>query len=489
LTPAPSGTPAPPPGPKGRRLLGSLFDVRGDRIRFVTRARAEYGDVVGFRMGSRNLALVSSPDAARHVLNYNAGNYHKGLGLRHARALLGNGLLTSEDELWSARRRLLRASFQKDRVQGYAGAIIESTAAMLDRWGRMDAEGAPVDVDAELSRLTIGIVGRALFSTALEDRAGRIAADLDAIGKYATKRMASLLPAEWEPPGPAAHKAKRSLRSLERTVQEIADAHPSEAGDLLDLLIRGTALEPDPRRAVRDEVMTLLLAGHETTATCVTWALHLLATHLPVLRRLQREVDEELEGCGPSATDAPRLPYARMVVEETLRLYPPVWMLPRRALHEDIVGGYRIRAGCDVLISVYSMHRHPAFWPDPDRFRPERFRDDEPAIRASGAYLPFGSGPRACIGSQMGLLEAVLILASAVGRFDFEPCGRSRPEPVGGLSLRPRDGLRLRAFARIKGPPARRENANVEKPAVSRCPYHSQGSIKCSQTIEMGGER
>jgi cytochrome P450 len=250
----------------------------------------------------------------------------------------------------------------------------------------------------------------------------------------------------------------------------------------LDLLIRGTAREADPPKAVRDEIMTLLLAGHETTAACLTWALHLLATHPSAMRKLQREVDEELDGRLPGPSDAPRLEYVRMVIEETLRLYPPVWMLPRRALHDDVIGGYRIAAGCDVLVSLYSMHRHPAFWPEPDSFRPERFRDNSLAIRASGAYLPFGSGPRACIGSQMGLLESVLILAALAGRFDFEPCGDRRPEPSGGLSLRPRDGLRLRIYERKKQPQGSRcENARVEKPPVSRCPYHSQGSINAAR--------
>lgn len=451
------------PGPSGRRLVGSLHDVRTDRLRFVTCATREYGDVVGFRMGPKRLFLLRHPAHVRHVLADNHRNYHKGLGLDEARPLLGKGLLTSEGALWATQRRLMQAAFQRDRVQGYGAAIARVLADTTVRWrgfaGREDA----VDVAAEMTRLALHMVSESVLSPRLMDFAGECAEDLSVIARWSMARMTALVRVPLSIPTPANVRARRALARLERLadvlVAESRRRRP-QALDAIALLEVQTEAEtggPPPRALVRDEVMTLLLAGHETTAAVLSWTWHLLARHPEARQRLCRELDERLQGRAPGVDDLARLPYTRMVLHEALRLYPPVWLLPRRAIGPDEIGGYRIPAGSDVLVSIYSLQRHPQFWSDPDRFVPERFASaDGPGSgdRQAACFLPFGAGPRTCIGMRLGWMEAFLTIAALAQRFDVSAADDRPVEPEASLSLHPRGGapMWIRERLRHRGP-------------------------------------
>lgn len=420
-----------PPGPRGHRLLGSLLEVRQDKLRFVARATREHGDLVLFRMGPRRLYLLSHPGPIHHVLHENAAGYVKGIGLEQARILLGEGILTSEGERWSGQRQNLLHLFVHDRLEQYAGEIARAAERMTGRWHAAAQSGEPVEVAGEAVRLALDVLGRTLLGSDLNGLGERLTPALDEVVRWSMRRMSAVLPLPVSVPTPANLRCRRAVRELEQVADEIL-ARGGGNGFL-------SALEESDPERLRQEILSLVLAGHETTATTLSWCCHLLATHPEIQRNLREEVVRAPPG------DLPRLPYARMVVEEALRLYPPVWMITRRAVAEDRIGGYSIPAGSDILISVYTLHRHPDFWEAPEEFHPERFAASR--TRPSQAYMPFGTGPRACLGRGFAFLEAILTLASIVRAFELSPFPGKTAEAEPLLTLRPRHGLFLRLQA------------------------------------------
>lgn len=429
------------PGPSGRRLLGSLLEVRRDRLRFVTEAARAYGDLVCFRMGPKRLYLINGPDYARHVLCDSAANYEKGLGLAEAEPLLGKGLLTSEGDLWAAQRRLLQAAFHAGRIDAYCGSMVSAAAARAETWRRPDRAEA-LDVAQEMVQLTIDILGRTLFGVDLKERAAEISEDLAVLTRWAMSRMASLLPLPLGAPTPRNFRARRALRRLEALVERMIRGRDAGGGDLLSLLAANGARPADDRQ-MRDEVMTLLLAGHETTAATLAWTWYELARNPEAARRVRAEADEVLVGRAATAEDVPRLAYTRAVVDEVLRLYPPVWLLPRRAREDDVIDGYAIPARSDVLVCLYTLHRHPAYWEDGDAFDPSRFAPGRSAARVACSYIPFGTGPRTCLGGRFGMTEVILVVATIAQRYNLELARGARIEAQASLTLHPR-GLLMR---------------------------------------------
>lgn len=441
----------PPPEPAFRRLggfhlLGSLIQVRRDRLGFVVKATRESGDLVEFRMGRRRLFLLNHPEAARAVLREPASKYAKGVGLAEARPLLGGGLLTGEGDPWHDGRQRLHDLLQPHRMERYAGAIVASTVAWLEGWpGR--SPGEAFDATDEMSELTLEILGRTLLRGDLRGHAG-LAADFDLVERWALRRMASLWPAPVSWPTWGNLRLRRALARIDRTVAALISAHRAEsrAGDedALDLLLAGSP--PPAADQMRDDVMSLLLAGHETSAAALAWTWYLLARHPPAARHLRAELDRELGDRPAGLADLPRLPYTRAVLQEALRLYPPVWMLPRRAKADGLLFGRPIPAGSDVLVCPYTLHRHPDHWERPEEFRPERFLPGAPPP-VPGAYLPFGQGPRACLGSAFALMELTLVVATVARRYelDLAPGCDPRPEPL--LTLKARN---LRLIPRLR---------------------------------------
>ncbi len=440
-----------PPGPSPWTAPALLARMARNRLDVMRDVSIRYGDAVRLPLGPKTLHFFNHPDHAKHVLAENPGNYHKGIGLAHARRTLGDGLLTSEGELWTKQRKVIQPVFQARRIARQAGAVAEEAVRMAARLQRL-AGGEPVDIRQEMTELTLGVLGRTLLDADLSEFAG-IGAAFEAVQDQAIFEMMSLGAVPTWVPLPRQLRFRRARAELQDVVDQLVAYRRSQPGgavgrdDVVSRLIESTGQEADPRVArqrMRDELVTLLLAGHETTASTLTWAFYLLDQHHEVWERVHAEAVEVLGDRTPVYEDLHRLRYTAMVVDEVMRLYPPVWLLPRVAQGDDVVGGWHVPAGADLVLCPYTLHRHPEFWPDPDRFDPTRFDPDRPVDRPRYAFIPFGAGPRFCVVNNLGLMEAVFVIACVARqlRLSLQPGYRVVPEPM--LTLRVRGGLPMR---------------------------------------------
>ena len=434
-----------PPGPPFRAVPGILRQLRADRLGLMSSAVSEYGDAVRVAMGAKTLYIFNHPEHAKHVLADNAANYHKGIGYTEAKRALGDGLLTSEGALWKEQRRTIQPVFQHKRIARQADVIIDEALGLVER---LRAHlGRQVDVLDEITALTLGVLGSTLLDTDLGAYES-IGHSFEAVQDQAMFEMETLgMVPRWLP-----LKGQRAFRTARADLERIVDllveqrkANPISSGDdVLTRLIASTSKENDKRvadRRMRDELVTLLLAGHETTASTVGWTLNQVSQHPEVRARLHEEAVAVYGDRRPSYEDLTKLRYTNMVLQEAMRLYPPVWILPRRAIAADEVGGYHVPAGAEVLICPYTLHRHPRYWPEPDRFDPERFDPDVKADRPRYAHIPFGAGPRFCVGNHLGMMEASFIISTLMRDLKLEkaPGSKVTPEPM--MSLRLGGGL------------------------------------------------
>jgi cytochrome P450 len=412
------------PGPRGAPLVGVSRELRRDPLGTLERARREHGDVVRLVLGPGvTRHALFHPDGVRHVLAGEADGYRKdGRVAEELRWTFGEGLLNSQDERWRCQRRLIQPLFTRPRIAGYADVMADEAAALVARWRRHADTAQAVDVHPEMSRLTLRVLGRLLFGSDMEQALPVVAWTFPLLGASARARAIApvRLPRGW--PTPVNRRAVRARRTLHRVCDALIAGRSANGGgadDLLTLLVaardRGEIVDDVE---IRDQLLIFLLAGHDTTALALTFALHLLGRHPDVQRRLRDEVDGVLGDRLPGAADEARLPYAAMVLKEAMRLYPPAWGLARRTAGGDRIGGYEIPAGEDVILSQWVTHRHPDVWRDPLRFDPERFTPARERERPRHAYFPFGGGPRACIGQRFSLLEAAIALAAIVQSFD-----------------------------------------------------------------------
>jgi len=435
-----------PPGPPLRTVPSLMRKLWFDRLSLMGDAAAEFGDAVLFRMGPKHLYYFNHPDHARHVLADNAASYHKGMGLAEARRVLGDGLLTSEGEVWQRQRRVIQPAFRRDQVAGLTSLIAGEAAALVDRLEGQIGKG-PVDIVAEMTRLTFAVLGRGLLATDLA-QFGHLGAAFETVQDQAMFEMVTLRMLPLWLPLPRHRRFRAALTQLEEVAFRLVAAHENEGTrqghDVLTRLLDACRDEPsaDLRCSrLRDELLTILLAGHETTASTLSWTWYLIDRHPEVGERMRAEATQVLGDRIPRYEDLPSLRYTTMVIQEAMRLYPPVWALTRRAVRADQIGGYDVPAGADVMICPYTLHRHPGFWPDPHRFDPERF---DPASAASAhryAYIPFGAGPRVCVGSHLGMLEATLVAAMVARRLRLALVPVRTVQPEAMLSLRVRGGL------------------------------------------------
>jgi len=445
-----------PPGPRGYPLVGVLPALRADPVRTFLDAADRYGDVVHMKAGPYHGFLVSDPADIRHVLQDNARNYHKSPLYDRLRDSLGNGLLTSEDAFWLRQRRLAQPAFHRQRLVTMADAMIDCTEQMLERWDRVAASGEPIDLVEEMMALTQAIIVRTMFSTDLGATAEIVNRTWPIINRrigetfWATKLETTL-------PLPANTRFRRAIDELETVVYRIIADRRRDKRDEPDLLSMFLSARDEETgasmtdRQLRNEVMTMLLAGHETTSLALSWTYLLLSQHPAVEREIADEVDRVIGEGRPTFAHLDRLTRTRQAIDESLRIYPPAWGFSRRAIDDDELGGYPVPKGWLVFVIPFVVHRRSKLWPDPDRFDPDRFTPEREAARPRFAYIPFGGGPRGCIGNQFAMVEAMLIVAAIAQRYHVAllPDQDVRPEPL--ITLRPKPGIRARIERRAPG--------------------------------------
>jgi cytochrome P450 len=441
-----------PPGPRGVPLLGLLPALRRDPIAVFMDAALRFGDVVYLKLGAGNGVLLTHPEHIRHVLQDNARNYHKSPLYDRLKVSLGEGLLTSEDAYWLRQRRMAQPAFHRERIAGLAAMMAHAARDVAARWQAAADRGEALDIGDEMMRLTQTIVLRTLLGADLGEFAGALDDAWATINQHIGERFWSLGLTE-RLPTPTNRRFHRAVDVLDRTVFHIIDQRrraSREGNDLLSMLLFARDEETGQTmtdRQLRDEVTTILLAGHETTSLALTWTFYLLSRHHHIRQRLESEVDTALAGRPPDYADLGRLPYARMVIEEAMRLYPPAWGLSRQAVAPDEIGGYAVPRGWLVFVVPFVMHRLPAYWAEPDAFDPERFTPERTAARPKFVYLPFGGGRRQCIGNQFAMIEAHLVLTTLVQRYRLELSGGA-VEPWPLITLRPRHAVRMQLARR-----------------------------------------
>ncbi|MDX1548500.1 MAG: cytochrome P450 [Rhodothermales bacterium] len=430
-----------------RRYPGEhLIRFRRDVLGAFERMAATGGDLVQVRVGPRRVVLVRHPDLAREVLIDRHAAFTKSRALRLSKFLLGEGLLTSEDAFHQRQRKLVLPAFHHTRLRSYGTAMVRLTEEHVAGW----TEAEPVALDREMMRLTLRIAARTLFAADVDDERGEIYRALTA--SLGVARRVSNPLAEWflRLPLPSTRRLERARDRLDALVLGLIDDRRRDGadhGDLLSMLL--AAQDEDTGRGmtdrqVRDEVMTLFLAGHETTAQALAWTGYLLARHPDVQARLHAEVDAALGGRPASFDDLARLGYARQVLAEAMRLYPPAYAIGRESREPVEVGGTPLPAGTTVLIGTITMHHDPRFWPAPERFDPDRFAPGASADRPRFAYLPFSTGRRGCIGEQFAWAEGVLVLATLAQRWRLHPAADRHPGLDPSMTLRPRRRVALR---------------------------------------------
>lgn len=445
------------PAVRGYPAVGVLPQLLRNPLQFTTRAVHDHAGIARVSLGPLEVTLVGRPDYAQHILRDRAANYTKAGGMWDALRLLGGeGLGTIDGAPWRKQRRMMQPLFQRPRLAGLPPLITACVDTCMPRWEAAARKRAPLDIVPELEQITMRVVLRTSFSTAINDAeiAEINAAISFALGHVGMRMWAASLP-PWLPM-PGHRRFRAALQLIDRIVYRIIEERrrkPEATDDLLALLLTtrdettGAAMS-DQR--LRDELVGFYVAGYETVSNALSWTLYLLGRHPEVQSRLHEELDLVLAGRTPSFADLSQLTYTKMIFQEVLRLYPPAWIVPRCAQEEDLLGGYRIPAGAHIAILLYAIHRHPSHWNDPEAFKPERFSEGS-TVRAPCAYLPFGAGARQCIGSSFALLEGPLVLAMLAQRFRLRLWPGHPVEPRGALALRPRHGVRVSLEARGVG--------------------------------------
>jgi cytochrome P450 len=460
------------PTMRGLPLLGSLLDFRPrHRLAMLRRITDECGDMAQVQLGPMRSIVLSSAELVHEFLVEKADEFQKErVQSEFGRPLFGNGLLSSGEPLHQRQRKLLAPAFAPRRMAAYAETMASYTERAQQAW----SDGSCMDLEHEMLALTLAIIGRTLFDADVRGSAREMGdALIDALD-YMDNLASSLIPLPYAWPTPRNRKMRRAIERLDNVVYGIIAARrrsQADHGDVLSVLLSarddsdGSGMDD---RQARDEVMTLLVAGYETTTNALAWMWHLLTQHPAVYDRVQEEAQRVLGGRTPQASDLPALPYAQQVVKESMRLYPPGYLIGRNAARDVQIGPQLIRKGELVFANVYGMHHRAAYFRDPERFDPDRFSSAAEHSMVKGAYLPFGAGTRVCIGNHFAVTEAQLILATLAQRLRFEAVAQGPIEPRPSVTLRPLGGVPVRV-RRIQDVAARRVAIDVE--ARSACPY------------------
>jgi len=432
-----------PPGPSDGLKRWSLGPLNDNPLEYFTKIACAYGDIAGLRILNFKTIFINHPDLIEEVLVTNARKYSKGRVLRANRHVFGEGLLTSEGDFWLRQRRLAQPAFHRVRIASYAGTMVEYTQRMLDGW----RGGEERDAHQEMMRLTLQIVGKTLFDADVERDAQEVGKSLELLLEIGANFRRTIFVPHWLPT-PANLRVKREVAQIEKILYRIIGerrASGRDAGDLLSMLL--SAQDEDGSRMtdrqLRDEAITLFLAGHETTASTLSWTWWLLAQNPAVEAKLHAELDAVLGDRAPSLEDLPKLAYTGQVITESLRLYPAAWGMARLAVEDHEIAGYPVRKGMGVAMAQWVVHRDPRWYDAPEEFRPERWEGDLMKRLLRFAYFPFGGGPRQCIGNAFALMEATLILATIARKFRLRLVANHLVAPLASITLRPRHGVRV----------------------------------------------
>lgn len=449
-------------GPRRLPIVGNLLEIRRDPLNYFVRTSRDYGDVIPIHMGIERILMINNPEYIKYVLQDNHRNYRKSKFYGKLRPILGDGMLLSEGETWLRVRRVAQPAFRGKCIRGMAVAITNTTAEMLERWNGICQSNKTLDICPEVMRVTLDVVFRALMTAPLGDRSDAVYNALNTVLREAERRVWELTNLSEYLPTRRNRDFRKALTALSEVVHQVISLRRADTAEHCDLLALLMEAYDDPdsplksNRQLRDEVMSFVMGGHETTAAALAWTWYLLAKNPAVERRVWDEVDSVLAGRTPTFDDLESLTYTKMVFQETMRLYPPVWTISRTALDDDKIGNHHIPKNTTVMLCPYAIHRNPRFWRHPEEFDPERFSPQGSDGRHQFAFFPFGGGPRACIGSRFALMEGPLVIAMVAQTYRLEliPGQNITPEPT--ITLRPREGIRVTI---------KRRNSSFSRPA------------------------
>jgi cytochrome P450 len=447
MSSAPSPTSSRPPGPRGEPVLGNFRAYRRDPFRLLLEGTREFGPVTRYALGPIPVFLVTDPDHVKQVLVDKAAIYPKAIFFQRLKVLVGDGLLTSEGELWKRQRRMSNPSFHRDAIAGFAATIADVTRSELDQWEPLARRGQAIDFDAALMALTLRLIGRTIFGM---DLAAEAAALLPVITQALTltdRRVFGLLPMPMWLPTPRNLALRRATSAIDALVYRVIAARRREPrADLVSTLLAARDEETGEAmgdRQLRDEIITLILAGHETTGCALGWTFHLLGQHPDA----EASAVAEAAAAPADPLALARTPYITQVVQESMRLFPPGWVFSRQAAARDEIGGFEVAPGTQIFLSPFVTHRLAHLWPDPDTFKPERFTEPGVAGRPRFAYFPFGGGQHLCIGSSLARMELGIAIPMILQRFEVKMAPGSKVTPRATITLRP-TGLRARLTVR-----------------------------------------
>lgn len=432
------------PGPKGLPFLGVAGRLRADPLKYFIETLRDHGDVAWFNVGQDQIVMLSDPRDIKHVLQDNHENYRKSKFYRPLKPILGRGIFLSEGKEWLKQRRTSKPAFAGLRFEHMAEEIVGATGDLLSSWETRGDPHAPVDIAHEMMKLTLDGVTRAMFDLNLKDESDDFHEAIEVVLKETERRVWSV---GLIPPAIFVRRQRayrKALAVVEDVIQRLIERRRREPreGDLLTMLIDayGGTDRPD-HKLLRDQVVSFLVAGHETTAISLAWTWYLLSRNPAVARRFHDEIDSVLGGRAPTFADTRELTYSKMILEEAMRLYPPVWTISREAIADDTSGRVDIPKGTTVMLCAYAVQRHPDIWENPEGFDPDRFAPEAENKTPRHAYFPFGGGPRVCMGNRFSIMEGQLIMAMIGQRYrlDLAPGTRVVPEPM--ITLRPRGGI------------------------------------------------
>jgi len=424
-----------------RRLLdGNLSEFSRDRLGLLQRMANE-GDVMGMHFGPYPCILFNRPEHVHSILVEHAYDFDKGIAIHHVfRPAIGDGIFSSEGDFHRHQRKLMAPSFQPRYIAGYAESMGHYGEQIQQTW----ADGEVIDINQQMTRLTMSIIGKALFDADVFTETDELGAAMAVTVEYVSHALSVLLPTPYSWPTRRNRRMHRATAVLRNRVQGFIDErrnNPSERSDFLSLLLQARDEDGQPMsdEQVMAECLTLFGAGHETTATALAWTWYLLCQYPDIYQKVQQEVDSVLQGRTPTYADLARLPYCLRVFKEAMRIFPPAYAMSRRALRAVEIDGYRVPKNCVVLMAPYTLHRRTEYFPDPEKFDPERFTPEREKQLPRYAYLPFGAGPRICIGMYFSMMEGQLLLATLAQRVSFNlvPGQNIVPDPVHHLAMRP----------------------------------------------------